>query len=251
MPPFRPVLVLLLLSCLVAGQLLAGEKARFEPGQIRLLADKVEKILTDRAVQVAILARMGRPRSELPEGMHFTHASFVVRAAGRGSGYAVYNLYQKKDQPDTSELVQDFPVDFFATVAELEAGIIIPSTALQTRLLAVIDSPTYPALHDPRYSLIANPYTLGRQNCTEFVLDVLQAARHQTGDLDRIKASEKAEFVAQPVHVNRLKLILAALFSAEVSLADQPGPPVTATFERIGAFLLERDAGSAMLTVLP
>jgi hypothetical protein len=234
----------------------ATEEAHFKPEQIVAFAKKVERTLADKGARVAILARMGRPASELPEGMHFTHVGFAVYSEITTSdgrkvpGYAIYNLYQKDDRPETSDLVQDYPVDFFAGVAQLEAGIIVPSATLQQRLLDTIASPTYQELHDPRYSVIANPYTLGRQNCTEFVLDVVNAAIYQTSDIKKIKASEQAYFVAQPVNVNPFKLLLGSMFSAEVSTSDQPGSPVTATFEKLGEYLLKYDTGSTVLTVV-
>lgn len=236
----------------------SGEAAHFKPEQIIKFAKKVEKTLAAKGAHVAIVGRMGRPLSELPEGMHFTHVAFAVYSEittqdGRKvPGYAMYNLYQEDGHPDVSDLVQDFPVDFFAGVSVLEAGIIIPSPELQKRLLEVISSPTYQALHDPHYSVIANPYTLGRQNCTEFVLDNINAAIYRTRDIRKIKAEEKAYFVAQSVNVNPFKLILVSMFSAEVSTSDQPsGTPVTATFETIGQYLTKYDAGSEMLDVLP
>ncbi len=235
----------------------ADEVAHFKPDQIIAFAKKVERTLASKGARVAILARMGRPASELPEGMHFTHVGFAVYSQITTSdgrkipGYAIYNLYQQDAHPDVSDLVQDFPVDFFAGVAQLEAGIIVPSPNLQQRLLDVIASPAYNALHDPRYSVIANPYTLGRQNCTEFVLDVVNAAIYQTSDIKVIKANVKTYFAAQPVNVNPLKLMLGSMFSAEVSTSDQPGPPVTATFEKLAEYLVKYDAGSALMTVTP
>lgn len=234
-----------------------GEKIRFSPEQILNFAKKVEKTLAAKGTRVAILARKGRPMSEMPEGMNFTHTAFAVYSeitTGDGRklpGYAIYNLYQQNENPDVSDLVQDFPVDFFAGVAVLEAGVIIPSAELQKRLLEVIASPTYKSLHDPHYSVIANPYTLGRQNCTELVLDVTNAAIYQTGDIKVIKANTKEYFVAQKVNVNPFKLMLGSMFSAEVSTSDQPGPPVTATFETIGQYLEKYDTGAEKLTVTP
>jgi len=220
----------------------------FAPEKIIQLAKKVEKVLAARGARVAIIGRIGRPASEMPEGMRYTHAAFAVYSeittvdGRRLPGYATFNEYQSDQQPDTSSLVQDYPVDFYASVAELEAGVIIPSAELQRRLLAVITSPVYASLHDPRYSAIANPYTLGRQNCTEFVLDIIQAAIYQTGDIEVIKANERAFFVAQPVRVNPFKLLLGSIFSAEISMSDQPGtPPVTATFETLGRYLQQYD----------
>lgn len=236
---------------------MAGEQAHFSPEQIIKFAKKIEKTMATKGARVAILARMGRPRAELPEGMHFTHVAFAVYSEITTSdhrsfpGYAIYNLYQRNNEPNISDLVQDFPVDFFGGVAELEAGIIIPSAELQKRLLDVISSPTYAQLHDQHYSVIANPYSLGRQNCTEFVLDVTNAALYQSGDIKKIKAIEIANFEAQKVNVSPLKLMLGAMFTKEVSTSDQNGTPVTATFETIGDYLKRYDTGSDVMTVLP
>lgn len=256
------LLILIGWSVNASAQSFSGSSQVQPPGalpaeQIAAFAKKVEHTLAAAGARVAILARMGRPLSEMPEGMRFTHAAFAVysnitTADGRVlPGYAIFNLYQKSDQPDVSELVQDYPMDFFSGVAQLEAGIIIPSPALQARLLEVIGTSAYASLHEPRYSLIANPFTLGRQNCTEFVLDVINAAIYQTTDIRQIKASAKAYFTAQPVNVNPLKLFMGSMFMAEVSTVDHPDKPVTATFERIAQYLQTHDPGSRVIEVHP
>ncbi|BBE52087.1 hypothetical protein OYT1_ch2575 [Ferriphaselus amnicola] len=242
-----------------SGSSKAGDEISFTPEQIIGFSKKVEKTMAAKGARVAILARMGRPASELPEGMHFTHVAFAVYSQITTSdsrtipGYAIYNLYQRDKQPDVSDLVQDFPVDFFAGVAVLEAGIIIPSPELQKRLLEVIASPTFAKLHNPHYSLIANPYTTDKQNCTEHTLDVVNAAIYQTDDINKIKANEKAYFAAQPVNVSPFKLLLGSMFAAEISTSDHPhdSKPVTATFETIGSYLKKYDEGSEVITVLP
>lgn len=220
----------------------------FPPEKIIQLAKKVEKTLAGKGARVAIIGRIGRPASEMPQGMRYTHAAFAVyseimTADGRQlAGYATFNEYQDDQEPNTSSLVQDYPVDFYASVAELEAGVIIPSAELQRRLLAVITSPVYQSLHEPVYSAIANPYTLGRQNCTEFVLDVIHAAIYQTGDIGVIKANARAFFVGQTVDVSPFKLLLGSMFSREISLSDHPRlPPVTATFETLARYLQQYD----------
>lgn len=262
---YRLVKVLLLVSCISSvyavgysdGLSKTGGESIYSPEQIIKFSKHVEKVLASKGARVAIVSRMGRPLSELPAGMHFTHAGFAVyseittRDGRKLPGFAMYNLYQNTDHPDTSSLVQDYPVDFFSGVAVLEAGIIIPSAELQRRLLEIISSPTYVSLHDTHYSAIANPYTLGKQNCTEFVLDVINAAIYQTSNINQIKASEKAYFHAQKVNVNPLKLMLGSLFSSEISTIDQNGPPVTATFETIADYLTKYDDGSEVMTIFP
>ncbi|MDD4928504.1 MAG: DUF2145 domain-containing protein [Gallionella sp.] len=250
--------IILLFICLpgFAGSQAGGE-AQFPAEQIIRFAKQVERKLAARRAHVAIIARVGRPPEELPEGMHFTHVSFAVYSRitttdGRElPGYAVYNLYQSNEKPDSSSLVQDFPVDFFAGVAVLKAGIIIPSAELQMRLLDTIASPAYRQLHDPHYSAIANPYTLGRQNCTEHTLDVINAAIYGTTDIRQIKAAEKKYFVSQIVNISGLKLALASLFSSEITLSDQPGTPVTATFETIADYLKKYDENPEVFIITP
>jgi hypothetical protein len=247
----------LFVSLTASAGSMAGGEAYFPPEQIIRFSKQVERVLAAKGARVAIVARAGRRAAELPEGMHFTHVSFllyseITTADGRKlHGYVVYNEYQSNEHPDTSSLVQDFPVDFFAGVAELEAGVIIPSPRLQMRLFDTITSPIYRQLHDPHYSAIANPYTLGRQNCTEHTLDVINAAIYQTEDVNKIKAAEKAYFVAQPVNVSGFKLMLGSIFSSEITLSDQPGSPVTATFETIAQYLQKYDEGSEVFNITP
>lgn len=235
----------------------SGGAAHFKPEEIAAFSKKVERRLAEKGAGVAVVARVGRPRDKLPKGMSYTHTGFAVysqitTADGRQiPGYAMYNLYQKSDKPDVSELVQDYPLEFFAAVEVLEAGVIIPSPELQERLLEVIASPVYRKLHNPKYSVIANPFTLGLQNCTEHTLDVIVAAIYRTDDLRFIKANEKAYFEAQPVNVNPVKLAIGSMISADVAISDHPGPPVTATFETIGRFLKKYDAATEILTITP
>lgn len=259
LPHVRFVIVLLCALLIAPGAAKAsrsGGEVHFQPEQIVKFAKKVEKTMAAKGAHVAVLARVGRPRKDLPEGIGYTHTalavySLITTTDGRQlPGYAIYNLYQREKEPNVSDLVVDYPVDFFSGVQVLEAGIVIPSPELQRRLLAVIGSETYRKLHNPNYSVIANPYTLEYQNCTEHTLDVLVAAIYRTDDIKQIKANEKAYFVAQAVNVSPIKLALGSIFSAEVATSDQPGPPETATFETISAFLRKFEAGGDIITVM-
>ncbi len=244
-------------SSAFAGSSQGSGEINFKPEEIIKFSKKVEKTLAAKGARVAIIARVVRPRDQLPEGIVFTHTALAVysqitTADGRNiPGYAIYNLYQKSDKPETSDLVVDYPVDFFSGVEVLEAGLIIPSPELQIRLLEMIGSPTYKKLHNPKYSVIANPFTLNFQNCTEHTLDVIIAAIYKTDDINKIKANEKAYFEAQPVNINPVKLALGSMFVADVTTSDHPDSPVTATYETIGRFLTKFKAISEICTVKP
>lgn len=240
-----------------AGSSQATGEHHFDTEQIAAFAKKVEKTMASKGARVAIVARVGRERSGLPEGVNYTHVGIAVYSQitttdGRKiPGYTMYNLYQRADQPDVSDLIQDYPVDFFAGVEVLEAGIIIPTPELQKRLLAVLISPTYKELHNPHYSVIANPFTLDLQNCTEHTLDVITAAIYQTSDVNIIKANEEKYFTPQPVRINPFKLLLGSMLVADVATSDHPGSPVTATFTTVGQFLTRYNGASEITVVTP
>ena len=226
---------------------MANAGPQFKAEEIVSFAKKVEKTVAAKGARVFILSRVGRPANELPEGIHYTHTaigvySMIKTADGRQvPGYAIYNLYQREKQPDVSDLVVDYPIDFFAGVFELKAGVVIPTPELQQRLLQVIASNTYKDLHNPKYSVIANPYNSKFQNCTEHTLDVINAAIYQTGDVNKIKANTNAYFDAQRVHVSPFKLLAGSIFMPDVKTSDQKNGIRTSTYTTIAKYLDKYD----------
>lgn len=259
MKPIHYYILILLVSLSFAlpasaGSSQAGDETFFDAQRIVTFSKTVEKYLAKNRARAAIIARTGRPRKDLPEGVSFTHVGIAVYSTitledGRNiTGYAIYNLYQKSDTPDQSFLLQDYPVDFFSGVQVLEAGIIIPTPEVQSKIIKVVVSDTYKQLHNPEYSVIANPFTLEFQNCTEHTLDVIFSAIYQTPDIRQIKANQKAYFEPQPVNINPLLLRLGSIFSSEVALSDHPGPAVTTTFTTIAHFMEKfKLAGGAVI----
>jgi len=225
----------------------ANAEPQFKAEEIVSFSKKVEKILAAKGARVFILSRVGRPANELPEGIHFTHTaigvySMIKTADGRDvPGYAMYNLYQREKEPDVSDLIVDYPIDFFAGVFELKAGVVIPKPELQQRLLQVIASNTYKDLHNPSYSVIANPYNDKFQNCTEHTLDVINAAVYQTDDLKVIKRNTNAYFDAQEVHVSPFKLLAGSIFMPDVKTSDQKSGIKTSTYTTIAKYLHKYD----------
>jgi hypothetical protein len=248
--PLRVPAIALLALFLVSARAPAGGDLPSAEGlhtfpQIAALAKGLERQLAQRGARVAIIGRIGLPPQMLPPGLEYSHAGFAVYSKIRTAdnrlvpGYAVHNLYQGDARTGVSFLHQDYPVDYFSAVHVLKAGVVIPNEKLQRALAATMFSPTYKALHNPRYSALANPFRTEYQNCTGFVLDVLFAAIYRSGDPRRIKTNIAAYFEPQPIHVDALKLALADATMADVSTDDHTGPIATATFESIARFLLK------------
>ncbi|WP_291842932.1 DUF2145 domain-containing protein [Maricaulis sp.] len=206
---------------------------------------QVERELADQGAYIALVFRSGRPRADLPDGVRYTHGAFwvygpVTEADGsQGYGYAVYNLYHGQADPTRSHLVQDWPLDFMRGDAVGEVGVIIPSEEMQIRLLDVLASDQYDALHQPDYSLLSNPADLRYQNCTEFLLDVVAAAAWLTDDRTRIKVNLDAYFLPTSLRLGWWQRMTAGWFDPRIRLDDQTNGPVrVATFASISDFML-------------
>ncbi len=258
-------LAIVFLVC--APQVFAGSRAdkspNIEPKRIIKFAKNVEKFAAEKGARAFIISRVGRPEKDLPRGIHYTHTAIAVYSSVElddGSvvyGYAVHNLYQDNKRPNRSQLVTDYPVDFFWGAERLKAGIVVPNPELQMRLVELISKGGNQSLHNARYSVLSNPFNTTYQNCTEHTLDVINAAIYQTTDTQRLKNNTIAYFDPQPVHVSKFKLALGSLFSNDITTKDHSGKVRTTTFMSIMRYLekFEMAQGSYTLfedgTVVP
>lgn len=239
-----------------AGSSAAG-KPILDQVEVATFANRVQKDLAARGAHVAIVSRMGRSQSVMPDGVLYTHVAFWVFSqttlanGSTGRGYQVYNLYQQADDDTRSSLVQDSPADFFAGAHSLDAGVIIPDPRVQQQLLDVIASPTYAALHNPRYSVLANPMSSQFQNCTEHLLDVLMAGLYDTSDVPQIKANVAAYFTPQHIRIGPLKRALAPAASQALTTADHGARISTATFGSIARFMDDNNLASEVYRITP
>lgn len=220
--------------------------AHFTTSQAAAFSKQIENDLASRGARIALVFRTGRPRNKLPEGIAYTHGAFwiyrdITTADGHVvHGYAVYNLYAgdgKAWAADQSRLVQDFPLDFTRGSAVDDVAVIIPSPEMQRRMLAVVDSPSYEGLHNPSYSLVANPWRATHQNCNSFMLDVIAAAAWDTSSRDQIRANLVANYRPTPVKADPILRIFGPIADTRLKTDDQGGAIQTATYESIAAFM--------------
>ncbi len=218
----------------------------FTGAQSTAFAFQIEQELTRRGAGLAVVFRSGRPRDKLPKGIAYTHGAFWVRRAftepdGKVTfGYLVYNLYAGDGvatPPDQSTLVQDFPTDFTPGSAMDDVAILIPTPAMQAKIVAAIDGPAYEAMHIDSYSLIANPLLPLHQNCNSFMLDVIAAAGWGIDNPATIRARLKARYTPATVSVGAVERLLAPMSDPRVKTDDQGLTLRTATYESIAAFM--------------
>ncbi len=239
-----------------AGSSEAG-KSIIPAAKVAAFSNRVQHDLAARGANVAIVARIGRNPSALPNGINYTHVAFwvysqITQADGStGRGYRVYNLYQRSGNKTRSDLIQDSPADFFAGAYKLDAGIIIPDPRLQKKLLKVIASPTYSTLHNPNYSVLSNPSTSQFQNCTEHTLDVVMASLYKTSNKSKIKANIAAHFKPQIIPIGMFKRNLASLTSKAMTTADHGNKVGIVTFGSIAQFLRTYNLTSKVYRLTP
>jgi hypothetical protein len=108
---------------------------------------------------------------------------------------------------------------------------------MQARLLALVHSPAYAALHNPDYSLMANPFERKHQNCADFLLRLVVAARLDITDADRIDGVIRREFKPTEVHLNPLVRTFGAVIDGRLVLDDQHGTIRTASFASLADYM--------------
>ena len=243
------VLIILCSALSVASSFVLADSstAKVNPNlnadDVAQLAKNVEHLAAEHGARVIIVGRIGRKAEDLPVGINYTHIGIGVysmietKDGERIPGYAMYNLYQDSTNKNTSYLATDFPFDFFSSVQDLKAGVIIPNIKLQNKILEVIQSGTYKKLHIPRYSAIASPFTQRYQNCTEYVLDIINSSIYETADMGELKQYAKSYFEPQRVNISGLKLVVGSIFTQGVTTTDHKNGVSTATFTTIRNYL--------------
>ena len=230
----------------------ASAEARFTAAEAADFAKQIEEDLAAQGARLAIVFRAGRPREDLPDGIDYTHGAFWVHQPiqtedGRTLyGYASYNLYHGQEDRSRSYLAQDWPFDFTSGDQAGEVGVIIPSPEMQRRLINLIVSPDYEALHNPVYSVISNPHDLRFQNCTEFLLDVIAAAAWETSDHEQIKANLEAHFRPTRIRVGFFERLFGPSMDDRVRIEDHGSRIYTATFQSLADFMLEHGLAAAV-----
>jgi hypothetical protein len=230
----------------------ASKEATLDPEEIIKFAKDVEKYAASKGARAFIISRLGTPKAELPKGINFTHTAVAVYSTIQLSdgktvqGYAIHNLYQDSEDSNASSIIIDYPVDFFWSAFELKAGIIIPTPELQQLLLDNIANSKHLSLHNPNYSLLSNPFNSKYQNCTEYILDVINASIYQTTDIQQLKKNTQAHF--KPKRIKRsLKLLLGRILKDDLTTKDHGRKIYTTTFSTIGNYLQDNNLASSLI----
>ncbi len=196
---------------------------------------KINNELNAKNVELAIISRAGQKRSQLPDGVDFTHSAFWIREAD--GQYAVYNLYHGEDNRLISSLVKDSPADFLRLTREHDVGIIIPTGAAQKQIIDYIQSPRYGEVHQVNYSLISNPFDTRFQNCNEYMLDSLAAMFWNTPNSTLIKEKYQGVLKPKELETSFIRRYIGPIVDERLKIEDHGETIVTTTRKTLAQFL--------------
>jgi len=189
------------------------------------LADKLERALAAAATGVALVARVGSDlsglRFENGERPRYTHVGVALRAGGEWRVHQLLNT----DEGSEGHLYRHTLVEFFRDDPfEYRAAVLLPSQELQRRIRWALESGAAEALHSPRYSRIAFPFSTRYQSSNQWVVEVVAAA--ETGSSRR--ASVQRHLAAQGLRPSVLRTVglvgqsVGALRSRNTRFDDHP-----------------------------
>ncbi len=239
-----------------AGQ--ACTEKRLAPDEVRAaltLALDVEQALDRADAHVAIVARAGRDLTRY--GLRYSHVAFAWRDHPRGAWTMVEEL--NACGTATSALFDDGFGDFFLDdMFAYEAAIVVPSPAVQRRIGALLAARAAGRLHEPRYNLVAYPWSTRYQNSNQWVLEATAAAlaEHETGGRAEAQAWLRAQrFRPATIHVFALERLGGELTRANVAFDDHPldrrmaGAIDVVSAESVLAFVRRIDPGATTIVL--
>lgn len=219
-----------------------------------------ETLEAQDGVDVVILARGGQDLSRY--GLRHSHLAFALREDdGRWRTVHLLNRCKSAESTLYREGLSNF-IGETGTHTDLRVG--VPTPAVRAALKAMLTPPAIQAkaLHEPRYSVVAYPFSDEYQNSNQWVLEVLAAAMAQSRDGTLLVRRPQVQtwlkeqkYQPSSLHIGVGKRLGARFFSANAATTDHPaserisGDYSVVTVESVFDFLQQRKALAQELSV--
>ena len=187
------------------------------------LASRMVETLDASGARIAIVGRIGSDQSA--HGIRYTHVGFAQRdhPAGRWTITHVLNICGASSAEMFDEGMGNF---FLDEMFAFETRYVIPSAAVQDRLIATLGGPLKRRLFEREYSVIAYPFAPRYQNSNGWPLEILAAALAAPGEIsNRAQAQQwlrQNGFVPSQIRITPGERAGARLFAANVRFGDHP-----------------------------
>ena len=220
------------------------------------LAAATARALDASGAQVLLLARAGQDLGKY--GLKYSHLGFVYRETVEGR--PVWRVMHKLNHCGTAEAAlyrQGLGEFFLDNPHRYEAAFAALSPELQARLLPVLrDNARAAALNEPRYNMVAYPWSTKYQQSNQWALETLAAVAANTRDRD----SAQAWLVVKQYQPTVLKLgaltrLGARATAANIAFDDHPNEKrfsdriETVTVDSMFDWLQRSGLGGAPVTV--
>lgn len=220
------------------------------------LAIKTREALDASGAQVALVGRAGQDLSKY--NLRFSHMAFVWRDHPQGRWLAIHELNQcgTAESALYNEGLANF---FFDDMFAWDALIITPSAELQAKIVERLNAPKQlENMHQPRYSMVAYPFSTQYQNSNQWVLEVLADAMRDAKQADRAASQawlKQNGYQPSMLRIPTMQRLAGRMFKANVAFDDHPnkdryaGKIEVVSVDSVTQFVKQRDAQSASQTL--
>jgi hypothetical protein len=256
--------LLLAAACLATAALgaQAGRSCEHKPAEAQSvergmnLAAATAKALDASGAQVLMLARAGQDLGKY--GLKYSHLGFAYRETV--DGRPVWRVMHKLNHCGTAESAlyrQGLGEFFLDNPHRYEAAFVALSPELQAKLLPVLrDNARAGALNEPRYNMVAYPWSTKYQQSNQWALETLAATAANSRDRD----TAQAWLVVKQYQPTALKLgafsrLGARATAANIAFDDHPNEKrfadriETVTVDSMFDWLQRSGLGQAPVTV--
>lgn len=193
------------------------------------LAEHTAQALERSGAQVVALARIGQNLSEY--GVRYSHFGLAYR--DEQNGRPVWRVVHKLNHCGTAHAAiyrQGLGEFFLDDLFEYEAAVVVPTPAIQARLLPVLrDNARVAQLNTPAYSMVAYPWARTYQQSNQWALETLAMAQETTPGrpLTYSRAEAQSWLQAQgytptTLRIGPMKRLGGRLTAANIAFDDHP-----------------------------
>jgi hypothetical protein len=222
------------------------------------LAAKTHAALEATGARVVLIARAGQDLRKF--GLRYSHMGYAFKREPDGPWRVVHELNHCNS--DTSALFRQGLGEFFLDDPwRYEAAWVVPTAAIQEQLLALLsDDRRSTALHEPRYNVVAYPWSGKYQQSNQWTIETLAAAMEPgVASRERAQAWLRSKgYEPTTLRLGPLTRLGARISAANVAFDDHPNEKrfsdriETATVDSIFAWMARSGmAGAPQRLALP
>ena len=221
------------------------------------VADQLDEMARRDGTQVVLIARAGQDLSQY--GLRYSHLGIAYRDEAALSGRGAWRVVHKLNQCGSSRstLYRQGLAEFFGDGLHAhEAGVVVLKRGIAARLPEQLkDDTVLTALHEPRYNMLAYPWSGPYQQSNQWAIETL-AMLADPAVVSRAAARNwllAHDYRPTTLQISPLTRLGARMSSAHISFDDHPfgrrmaGQIDTVTVDSVFAWMERSGLGGAPL----